>query len=141
MGQSADVFGYLRIGTSINEKSLVQKCIDLNKQVISATNDTGFWTSREFRFSDDQEDIRSAQMIGVIKVYTRLSIDDFQSTMVEFFSKLYWSDAYIINRSIDRPLFGEPIIYEFKMENMDFVENRFRPAGESLQLEKRVHLE
>ena len=141
MGQSADVFGYLRIGASVNESSLVQKCIDFNKQVIAATNDTGFWTTREFRYSDDPEDVRSAQMIGVIKFYTRLSIDDFQSTMVEFFSKLSWSDAYIINRSIDRRLFGDPIIYEFEMENMAFAEDPIRAVGESVHLTKYVRQE
>lgn len=141
MGQSSDVFGFLRIGASINEKSQVRKCLDFNKQVLAAADDTGFWTYREFRFADDLEDVRSAQMIGVVKFYTRITIDEFQMKMVDFFSKLAWSDAYIVNRSVDRPLLGEPMVYEFAMENSAFTENPVGSVGEFLNIKKIVRSE
>ena len=76
------------------------------------------------------------QAISIYKYHNnRIDLKEFQEIMVDAFSKLMWSDGFIVDRSIDRTLTRSPLAYEYALMNRAFSLREIEPVGDNLELE------
>lgn len=136
MGVYSDVTGFLFISATPNEIGLVHECLAFNRQVIEEIDPNAFWSQREFRLLDECDEVRPLQTISIYKFHNnRVERDAFEHQMCDTFKRLMWDHGFIVDRSIDRAIVGEPLAYEYELKNTSYHLRDVKPVGEDLKLE------
>jgi hypothetical protein len=54
---------------------------------------------------------------------------------------MHWSDGYLVDRSIDRVLVGEPLAYEYELDAANYSVTDIQPVGDSFRCKEIIRMD
>ncbi len=134
MGQINDLFGYIQIGASPSEMDLLKQALQYNRKVLENYPTDSIFCPEDFRFSNS-EDIGLLRMISVTKTHRLRDMELVTSEIKDLLTRLIWSSGMLVDFSYDRPLVGDPALYQYTFFNHGHNIKNLRPPEGNFDFE------